>query len=98
MTALHPPTTIWSVFRSSAASLRANPASPHAQGIAMAYLPGPARRLLLAVALSFAPGVALAQTVCFQPVGSVPPVYGQPPQWWAAGAPLGSSTDRKSVV
>jgi hypothetical protein len=47
--------------------------------------------LLLALA---APTSALAQSVCFQPVGGVPPVYGQPPQWWVAGGPLGSSTGR----
>ena len=60
----------------------------------MAYLPGSVRALFLAAAASFLPTAALAQSVCFQPVGGVPPVYGQPPQWWVAGAPLGSSTGR----
>jgi hypothetical protein len=61
----------------------------------MAYLSRRARPLLLAAALvTLAPAVARAQSVCFQPVGGVPPVYGQPPQWWMAGGPLGSSTGR----
>jgi hypothetical protein len=60
----------------------------------MGYL---SRRLglcLLPIAIGLFTRSAGAQSICFQPVGGVPPVYGQPPQWWTTGAPLGSSTGR----
>jgi hypothetical protein len=59
----------------------------------MAHTPNRIRAALL-LALVCTGSQALAQSICFQPVGGVPPVYGQPPQWWLPGAPLGSSTGR----
>jgi hypothetical protein len=60
----------------------------------MGYLSRRTGLLLLPIAIGLFARDAAAQSVCFQPVGSVPPVYGQPPQWWMPGAPLGSSTGR----